>query len=298
MSHPNLMRWGASRKYTAHDVTDSNYICIVDFASTTLAKCRKADKTNARIFSKRLQCIEGIAGDAVVIDLDRFSMPNTSNVHRYHVWKHENTPVRADLQSAAVETLCLCDMHVRRGNYDPSDAIRVAAERSSGAVKDVPCAFLEQNHDRQKYRILTREEITTLSKHNINSIDSHNRKFYEKSTTHNIAAKQRLCGAAWAVMCGADTLLPPRYAELRARLNMRTIAVSAVKQAVAVETLCVDYGMRVGVDYEPQDAQSCLFRLVSSKGEERSGATPSAPPPPLYPPVQSDTEKSLACTDA
>lgn len=268
-------RWRQKFSSTAHDVTDTDYVQITNLAASSLEECRKADSTNNAIYKKRLKTVENLAG--VTVDVDRFYPPAETNEKRYMRWRQENQAVRADWQAIAVEALSQHNLSVRKTEYDAWMAVPMVLERECSMR--MPCDFFDADHDRalEDYRLFDRDTIETG---NCTQADLYNQKIYSKKLKNHLKARSQLSGTLWALACTAEPRQPPSNTDRRAKLLGRATLVSAIKQAVAVETLFMDYGMHAGIDYEPQYAQEVMSFL---KREQEVVPLPSAPP--LYPHV-------------
>lgn len=259
-----MRQWFTKQIACAHSVVDCNYMTVLDFSCATLADCRRADKRNQRIYKTRLKMIRRSKG--TVIPVASVTPPHVSNEARFNQWQRENTPVRADLQTIAVETLCAKGYSLQA--YSPHSAIGMA----KASITDLPCQFYQPyGGNAQGFIVYTLQELETKSLKECSKADAWNTVRFARLSRTSIKTRSRLSSATWAHTAHAPQP-PPLNAHRKTLLLERQAPVSATLQATAVETL-YKHGKRAGVDYEPQHAIREATAYMNP--------TPNAPP--LYP---------------
>ena len=263
----------AARHNAIVAVLDESYAVVDDMRFTTFAACCAADVNNRILETARRQQLDesGCLNDAAV-----WMAPAESNETRYRAWERDNTPVRADLQAVAVEAMCA--QGVDHTAYAPGDII-------GAATKPPPISTIPpytNTRSNVEYIVYSITELDNRSEHECLRADTKNTKVHSALTRRWVARQSRHSNAAWMPI-GIRMSPPPSNVERKALIEARKCKVSAVRQAVAVETL-YHRGLRVGHHYEPHHAIRTVMQLRSplvTNPVLKTPRPPSSAPPPL-----------------
>lgn len=254
----------------AKNVVIESFVVLDNIGMYTVRECTKADRHNVRLYNKQLRLAQKAERCGLVLDPIP-KPPHPTNKQRLNEWKQHNTPVKADLQSVAVETLFTHGLRVLI-DYQPQDAIQTYRDNYESSITP--------QIDHGRYIVFSDNELRTKTKKQCLKADAFNNRLYARSSRVLRRLRHDLASVSTFHM---NEPMQSQQSNFQRRIHIknRDTLVSALEQARAIEILKA-VGLVLYRDYEPQNAiglskQNDVLRDMMIVLGSRTPALPSAP---------------------